>query len=262
MTTQLFPQGVLPLLIDTLKNFIPGNRRPIIEFMCHPMFEGVLPEPKPAAKCIPDWFKRISPNIPDSLDNLGRPGMSAKKCMPMLDAMSVGFIIPLQADVGLRVSEKCSIIEAKNGPDIKSIEFHNIAQLGGTAAPGYPAPPIKFLNHWVIKTAPGWSTLFLPLINDVEQKDFTCLAGFVDTDTYVKEVNFPAIWHTPNYEGYLKAGTPLVVAIPINRRILQETKKPIIRKMTPAEFKNIEKTRLRQESRSGVYTNELREPRK
>jgi hypothetical protein len=246
-------------LIDLLSRW---RKRPIIEFMCHPNFEGVLPEPKPASKCIPDWFKRVMPDIPESHDNLGRPGQSIKKCMPVLDAMSVGFIIPLQADVGVRTSETCAIIEAKNGPDVKSIEFHNIAQIGGMKAPGYPAPPLKFLNHWVIKTAPGWSTLFLPLINDVEQQDFTCLAGLVDTDTYVKEINFPAIWHTPNYDACLKAGMPLVVAIPIPRTVLQATKKPIIRKMTPAEFRNIERIRLSQESRRGVYTNELRESRK
>ena len=256
---------MLPLLqgASRLINFLRRWRNPpLIEFMCHPDFEGVLPEPKPAAKCIPDWFKRVMPEIPESHDNLGRPGQSIKKCMPVLDAMSVGFIIPLQADVGIRTSETCAIIEAKNGPDIKSIEFHNLAQIGGMKAPGYPAPPIKFLNHWIIKTAPGWSTLFLPLINDVEQDDFTCLAGLVDTDTYAKEVNFPAIWHTPNYDAWLKAGTPLVVAIPVPRIVLQATKKPLIRKLTTAEFRNIERIRLSQESRRGVYTNELRESRK
>ncbi|MGA1048577.1 MAG: hypothetical protein ACO3UU_11220 [Minisyncoccia bacterium] len=238
------------------------RKTPIIEFICHPNFEGVLPKPKPAAKCIPDWFKRIKPTLPNNLDNIGRPGLTAKKCMPLLDAMSVGFVIPLQADVGIRTSSTCAIIEAKNGPEVKSVEFHNVDQIGGTSAPGYPAPPIKFLNWWVVKTAPGWSTLFLPIINDLEQPHFTCLAGLVDTDTYVKEVNFPAIWHTADYNGILTAGTPLVVAIPIPREVLKISKEPIIRSMTNKEYKNIERIRIAQSTRPGVYTNELREERK
>jgi len=238
------------------------RKSPIIEFTCHPEFEGSLLPPKPAAKCIPDWFKRIKPTLPDSIDSIGRPGLTAKKCMPLLDAMSIGFVIPLQADVGIRSSSTCAIIEAKNGPTVKSVEFHNVDQIGGSAAPGYPAPPIKFLNWWVVKTAPGWSTLFLPIINDVEQAHFTCLAGLVDTDTYVKEVNFPAIWHTANFDGVLNAGTPIVVAIPIHREIYKISKEPIIRSMSKKEFREIERIRIAQSTRHGVYTNELRESRK
>ena len=112
----------------------------------------------------------------------------------------------------------------------------------------------------MIKTAPGWSTLFLPLINDIHNKNFTCLSALVDTDTYHKEINFPAIWHTKNFDDILPAGTPLVVAIPIKRNTFK--KEPIIRTMTRQEFKRVDNIKKMQSTRRHVYTQELREPRK
>lgn len=231
-----------------------------MEFYCHPDYYGVIPEPKPAAKYIPDWFKKIPQFIEGERDSFGGKAMTAKKCIPMLDAMSLGYVIPLQGDLGIITNEDCSSIQTSNSP-IKLAEFHDIKQLGERTAPGFPAPPLKFINHWVIKTAPGWSTLITPLINALDEpKHFTCLAGMVDTDNYSKEINFPAVWHTPNFDGVLPAGTPLVLAIPIRRDAVPS--KPVIREMTDSEFKHIELTRKKQDTRLHVYTKELREPRK
>ena len=240
-------------------NFLKKKQKPIIEFYCHPEYEGMIPEPKPAMKFIPDWYKSIPPTM-EGKDNVNRPHFTAKKCMPMIDAMGLGYVIPLCGDLGLKTSEDCSTIEVFNPNQIKLAEFHTLQQLG-PKAPGMPAPPVKFLNPWVVKTAPGWSTLFLPLVNNsLTSPHFTCLGGLVDTDTYHKEVNFPAVWHTPNFDDYLPAGTPLVVAIPIKRNSVKT--ESLVRKMTEEEFNYIEMTRKKQHSRAHVYTNELRDSRK
>jgi hypothetical protein len=157
-------------------------------------------------------------------------------------------------------NDDCSIIKVKNPPGLHLCEFHDLNQVGGKKAPGAPAKPLKFINHWVIKTAPGWSTLIMPLINDIQAPLFTCLSGLVDTDKYPKCINFPAIWHACNYDGILSAGTPLVVAIPIKRDSI--SRKPNIRKMTQREFNQIKTLDKRQQSRRHVYTNELRDIRK
>lgn len=234
---------------------------PIIEFYCHPDYAGVVPEPKPASKHIADWFKKVPVDVPSERDVIGMPGLTIKHCIPVLDAMKLGYVMPLGAELGVRTNGDCSIIELKNTKTIPSAEFHSIEQLGGKNAPGYPAKPIKFINHWIIKTRPGWSTLFLPLVNNFGEYRFTCLGGLVDTDTYAKEVNFPAIWHAENYHGRVDAGTPLVVAIPINREALTGGKAPV-RKITDAEFAEITRIQRSQDSRRGVYSKELREPRK
>jgi hypothetical protein len=235
------------------------KKKPIIEFYCHPNFEGIIPEPKPASKFIPEWYKSIPPTL-DSKDHQNRPNLTAKKCLPMLDAMTAGYVIPLAGDLGLKSSEDCNTIEVFNPPEIRLAEFHSLHQLG-PKAPGMPAPPVKFINPWIIKTAPGWSTLIIPLVNSsLENPHFTCLGGLVDTDKYAKEINFPAIWHTPNFDDYIPAGTPLVVAIPVKRDAI--TNSSLVRSMTREEFLNIEAIRKKQVSRVHVYTQELREKRK
>jgi hypothetical protein len=233
----------------------------IIEFFCTPDKFDVIPKPIPAFKMIPEWFKKIQPTSADNLrDHAGAKSMTAKKCMPLLDAMSTGYIIPLFADINVRTNKDGSLIEI--GPpnlfgDV--ISFHDKEQLGGKTSPTYPGNAIKFINHWVIKTAPGYSTLFVPPLNHIEPR-FTCLSGLVDTDTYVKEVNFPAIWHAKDYDGLVTAGTPLVTVIPVKRSDL--TSEAPVRVMSEKERLNIIKIQNQQATRRHVYTNKLREPRK
>lgn len=239
-----------------LKNYFKFFSNEIIEFYCHPNFQDVIPEPKPAIKYLPDWFRVLPPEnkeITDKAFNI--PMMTAKKCFPLIDAMSLGFVIPLCGDLHVKVDNDMTETVVHNPPGIKLAEFHDVEQVGGQTAPRYPMNPIKFINHWVIKTAPGWSTLFIPPINNIDNP-FTCLGGLVDTDNYPKEVNFPAIWNRPGFNGVLKSGTPLVTAIPIKRDAFN--KKPKIRKMTKDEFKKIDTIAKQQKSRLHVYTHELR----
>lgn len=238
-------------------------KKDVIEFYCHPDLEGIIDKPVPAYKKMPEWYKNLPPLLPEgdnnNRDSFGARGFTAKKCMPLLDTMSLGYIIPLACDVHIRTNSDCSIIEPTNPASLRMIEFHSEGQVGGKSFPGFPAPPMKFLNYWIVKTAPGYSTLFTNPFNSFNN-DFTCLTGLVDTDKYAKEVNFPAIWHTPNFDDIIPAGTPLVQVIPIKRSDI--TRKPTIRKMSTKEFKQIDKTTRLQDLNRSYYTNKLREPRK
>lgn len=242
-------------MLENLKLWFKDD---VIEFYCHPDYYGVIPEPLSAAKKIPDWWKRIPSTYEGGRDSYGDKPMTAKKCMPLLDVMGLGYIIPLQGDLQVITNNDRSIIKVSNPPGIKLAEFHELAQVGGKSAPGYPGQPVKFINHWVIKTKPGWSSLFMSPINHFNPH-FTCLGGLVDTDTYTKEVNFPAVWNTPNFDDKLPAGTPLVQVIPVKRDSFP--KQPKIRDMSTKEFKQIDNISKAQLTRSSYYTKELRAPR-
>jgi len=227
----------------------------VMEFYCRPELFGVIPEPRPSVKYFPEWFKRIPPTL-QQRDQFGGPSFSAKKCFPLIEAMSLGYMMPLAGDTRIITNNDCSEIQATNPPTVKTLEFHNVEQIGGKGAPGFPANPVKFINHWVIETAPGWSTLFIPPINHFNE-NFTVLGGLVDTDKYPKEVNFPAIWHTRNADVGIPAGTPIIQAIPIYRKKLP--KKARIREATLKECIRLDKMQKIQQSRISYYTNELRE---
>lgn len=244
-----------------VKNLMKFWGDDVIEFYTRPEFFGVIPEPRPAVKFFPDWYRGLgSTYVPQdkNRDNFGNPPMSAKKCFPMLDAMSLGYIIPLAGDTRVITNKDCSRIEIVNPPQFRTAEFHDVRQIGERSAPGFPANPIKWINRWIIKTAPGWSTLFITPINQFNPH-FTCLGGMVDTDKYPKEVNFPAVWHTPNFDGSIRAGTPLVQIIPIKRKSIP--KKPTVRAAKKKELEEIDRIARCMGSQSNYYTNNLRDKR-
>lgn len=228
---------------------------PIIEFYTSEELFGVIPEPRPAIKFLPDWFKRIPPIVNGEKDQYGNPSSSAKACMPMVDAMSAGFIIPLACDTNFSVTKDGCTVKNSNNALFKTVDYHTIKQLGERSAPGFPTPPVKWLNPWVIKTAPGWSVLIISPINHFNPH-FTCLGGFVDTDKYPKEINLPAIWHTWGCDVTIPAGTPLVQVIPIKRADQPKKSKP--RAVTKKEMANKIKIEKIQVSRAHYYVNELR----
>jgi hypothetical protein len=99
----------------------------------------------------------------------------------------------------------------------------------------------------------------MPPINYFDKR-FTCLTALVDTDTYQKEVNFPAVWHLSDFDDVLPAGTPLVTCIPIKRSNMEIDTTP--REMTEKEARYINSIAKSQCSRDSVYTDELRAKRK
>lgn len=232
-------------------------RNDIIEFYCEEHFEGVIPEPVPAAKVIPDWFKKIKPTC--GREKTGFKAMSAKKCMPLLDSMTYGYTILLQADMHVITNHDCSIIKAENldGSFIKTVDRHAFKQVDSPSWPGFKQDPIKFLNNWLVKTKPGWSCLFLPPVNNLNLP-FTTLAGIVDTDTYFNYVNFPAVWNVPNFDDVLPVGTPIVQVIPFKR---QSMPAPNCKTFSPKQLKKMQKLHKKIASSTGVYKNECREVR-
>lgn len=229
----------------------------LIEFYCKEEFFGIFPEPLSANKCVPDWFKKVKPNTPNREPG-GFHGMSVKKCLPVLDAMNLGYIIPLQGDVHVTTNYDLSVIKANNrehSPHM--VDHHPFVQVESDSWPLRKQNPLKFINYWCIKTRPGWSVLFTPPLNHLGMP-FTCMSGVVDTDKYPKEVNFPAVWNEPNFDDTLRAGTPLVQVIPFERKKLPKVK---TRAMTKKEARANEKTQEAQRSRRSVYTEELREKR-
>lgn len=183
------------------------------------LFTNTIPvnieQPKPASKFIPEWYKNTRPYIENHTEkNLGM--RTIKRCIPVLDSLTSGYIITCPADV---------MVTLKDGPDGQKyqffqwsacnlIDFHPIEQ-----APQHPmAKPYqypKFNNPWSIKTPKGYSTLFVqPFHRD---SIFTILPGIVDTDMYTAPVNFPFVLNDPNFEGLISQGTPIAQVIPIKR---------------------------------------------
>lgn len=173
--------------------------------------------PVPASKVIPEWYKKTKSYLNESgRQELGEsltPEESIKKCMPVFDVLTAGYIIPTYHDLWVKKDGNGQIIYVTSGE--VNIQFHSIMQ-----APYHPKmnhfPYPKWNNPWSIETPKGYSCLFIPPVHGAN-KYFTVFEGIVDTDKYATPVLFPFVLNDINFEGLIPAGTPMVQVIPFKR---------------------------------------------
>jgi hypothetical protein len=184
-----------------------------LEFRCAKEDLGVIAEPVAAKSELPDWFRKI-PAVDKTRVTHSDNGITIKRCMPFLDAMMTGWILPLAASVRLEIKDNGATVTAGWEFDKVMVSNHHSYQIAGN--PLEPRPPCKFHNYWTISTPKGWSCLFVPPLNRVEPR-FQVLSGVVDTDSYQSPIHFPFIPMAPDGIHEIEKGTPLVQVIPFMR---------------------------------------------
>ena len=165
--------------------------------------EENLDIPKPAKLNIPDWYKELQHSIPLK---------TVKGCMPFLDTLTIGYILTMPMDYHIihnvynKETQKkdTGSITTKSNPSGAG-EFHDPIQLGGNKCPlvhkNKSLNIHKFINPWIIKTPPGYSCLFVPPLNNSDDR----FSIIVNGDKY------------PILESTIKRGTPYVQVIPFKR---------------------------------------------
>jgi hypothetical protein len=172
-----------------------------------------LEHPIPASGLVPDWYKKAESYIGGEKKPDGKSGTTAtiKRCMPVFDAITAGYLITTPADVYVSIKDGEQRFEWSA---LNLISFHPIEQAKEHPEnKGFAYP--KWTNHWAIRTPKGYSTLFIqPMHRD---SVFTILPGVVDTDEYYAPVNFPFVINDSKFEGLIPKGTPMVQIIPFKR---------------------------------------------
>ena len=184
--------------------------------------------PIPAKLNIPEWYKQLQHTINKK---------TVKGCMPFLDSITAGYILKLPIDYqvkhnvmheGVRQTGADSpqrffteLMQKINLNFSGNKEFHNPLQLEGSPLlkKNSNMAVHKILNPLIIKPPPGYSTLFIPPLNNTDDR-FEIITGIVDTDTFENEINFPIIFNGDKYESLdtvLPRGTPYVQCIPFKR---------------------------------------------
>lgn len=171
--------------------------------------------PKPASDCIPSWYKEMS-SYKFGKKEVYRDGFTPqtiKRCMPVFDAFTAGYILFTYVDIYIRTEDGAPYY---TWPSFKPIEFHDNAQFDKYPRAGEKFSAPKWVSPWSIKTPKGYSSLILPPIHQ-DTVPFEILEGLVDTDVYNIPVNFPFFLKDNNFNGLIPAGTPMAQIIPIKR---------------------------------------------
>jgi hypothetical protein len=174
--------------------------------------------PKAAVKDVPEWYKLQEEYIgkKKEVSDNGSTTSTIKKCIPVFDAMTAGYILYSQVDVMVTQVDGSPYFTWTNQ---NAIAFHPIDQADKHPSQnGFPYP--KWMNPYAIKTAPGYSSLFIPPMHR-RSEVFSILPGIVDTDTYYQPVNFPFVMVDTKWTGLIPAGTALAQIIPFKRDVFK-----------------------------------------
>jgi hypothetical protein len=183
--------------------------------------------PKPAKFVLPDWYK-FTPSYTEAEKDVSRGGgrgtnATIKRCVPVFDALTSGYIIFSSADVDVAIIDgEVTYTWPSDEPMISSHpaeQFKRHPTIGGDSAVSTP----KWYNPWSIRTPKGYSALFVTPFH--RESLFYSLEGVVDTDMYTNPVQFPFQMKDPNWTGIIPAGTPIVQVIPFKRESYEHTVK-------------------------------------
>jgi hypothetical protein len=180
------------------------------------------PEPTPAIKNTPDWYKRQPASVrDDEFLPKGELSSTIKRCMPIFDAMTAGYIIPFPCDVYIDATNPAKI-EFSVPLTMKQFSNDMFAVHAPEQYDHYPIDTNKYhkqlfriMPFWAVKTPEGYSTLFMhPLHKD--HLPFLAIQGFIDTDKFITDGHL-SILVEKDFKGVIKQGTPLVQVIPFKR---------------------------------------------
>jgi len=201
-----------------------------------------LPLPVPTKTVLPEWFKELK--YTDKNRNI-------KGCVPFLEAVTTGYVLKVPQDFEI----KWNVTTKKDNQLLKDAfinyagdyhiidptlnfnqgrqqEAHPLNQVGEKCPflkkhGNYKIP--KLLNPFIIQTPPGYSCMFIPLLNNTDER-FTPLAGIVHTDKFYAPVNFPYIINAPlekTVDSVVKKGTPFIQIIPFKRESWKMKVEPV-----------------------------------
>ena len=190
-----------------------------IIFSTHERYLKVLPQPFPALKSIPIEYKKLEAHA----KNHEKGTFTVKKCIPFLDALTTGYIIPFPLDIncfydGERMNFQLGATLPFEEINRFEVQGHNDNQAPKNLRHNKRTVEaiFKFQNPWFIKTPPGYSCIFTQPFN--RNLPFKIIDGVVDTDEYPLQINFPFYWTTDSTERVLlQKNTPMVLVIPFKR---------------------------------------------
>lgn len=180
----------------------------------------IAPKPEPASKYIPEWWRSANPYVLSKNNTDGKTldiqdgntNASFKKCRPMLDGLTFGYMLPLWADVLVKSDQEIPSVQWR--VNLPVFEGHNSQEV--EAPDGYSKTlQLKYRNPWVPKLPKGYSLLLIPPVG-FPNPVFKPIVGIVDYDNSQHPL-LPPVWIKEGFNGVVEKGTPIAQIIPFKR---------------------------------------------
>lgn len=181
-----------------------------------------IESPSPAAKHIPEWYKKQPGSINDEIGySQGMLQSTVKRCMPVFDAITAGYIMVAPVDIYIDATNPDSLsksvpLAAKMGlPDL--FATHGAEQYTNFPIDIsiYHKEILRINTYWSVGTDSGSSSIIMqPIHQDISP--LMAITGLVDTDKMITDGHFSFLVKK-GFKGVIKQGTPLVQIIPFER---------------------------------------------
>jgi len=189
--------------------------------------------PVPAASAIPEWWKRMESyggfkgfeagvkkiNVKNGGDNA-----TIKRCLPVLDSMSIGYLIVTPADIYVEPAHVHKA-NSEKGPskDFSMIyprHYEKIDSHPWGQASGHPYATeqrlAKVFVPWRIRLPDGYSLIVTEPLNNTSP-DWSVVSGVMDSDVLYPQMNFMLSIKNKSFNGIIPMGTPIAQVIPFKR---------------------------------------------
>jgi hypothetical protein len=178
--------------------------------------DGVLEKPKPATEYVPLWYRAAKSYLDPSgkkAPTIDGPYATVKRCMPVWDMMTAGYIMETPYDIYIRQTPEGPYFQWGNND---AIIFQSMDQFQNHPYSRDINYAVRIVIPWSIKTPRGWSIMVMEPQHH-EPGPITCASGIIDTDDYSLPFNMFLKLRDPNFEGMIPAGTPFLQIIPFKR---------------------------------------------
>lgn len=172
--------------------------------------------PIPAVKLLPQWYKDMQSYM-NGVKEITEGGTSGtiKKCIPVFDAISSGYLILTHCDISISWDGIGYVFDAPHD-NYKFISHHPLDQANMHPKAGSDLINVpKYSNPWGIVTPRGYSCLFIPPVH--RENDISIFEGVVDTDSYHSPVQLPFTLSKHEQDMFIPAGTPIAQVIVFKR---------------------------------------------
>lgn len=174
----------------------------------------VVEKASPSKNFIPEWHKKMKSYHENKIKVINRESNATpKKCVPMLDAIACGYIVPLWSDVLFEEIEQGVSISWRVSEDV--FQTHGQSSEMVPAPEGYYKDAFKYISNMTIETPPGYSILVIPPAGHYDSP-FLPITAVIDSDRPTIDLAFP-LWIKRGTNGIIEKGTPVVQIIPFKR---------------------------------------------
>jgi len=184
---------------------------------------AITPEPTPASKNIPTWYKK-QPAYGDDEEKIMRLGGSAstvKRCIPVFDIINSGYIIYMPCDVFIDATNpdklQWSVPMAASQMKKDLVSSHSPEQVSHYPlnTKQYHKDIFRIMPFWAVGTEKGYSCLFTQPFHG-DPVPFRTFGGVVDTDNFIADGHY-SLQIEKDFKGVIERGTPIVQVIPFKR---------------------------------------------